>query len=129
MPNQPITISELSSLHLEGRPFVQEQGQSLTRGFVAGFHADDETWRLNARDVEYFSGSRMEWLSDPDDTYGGNLESHASFYRDSDTDMIELNCYGVVVYVGPACDSPWTEITWPQTDIEPIGLNIDGHQG
>ena len=123
MSDETLTPADLPSLNLTGHPFLQEQGWSLTRGRVASLTLDDTHWEMAVTDVEYFDSSKQQWVAEGDDTYGSALhEAWSSFSRDTDTDIISFGGYGMVVHVGPECEDPWSDIPWPDTDIEPTGL-------
>ncbi len=117
-----MTVSKLSAedviaQNIVGRPFLHEQGNCVCRGYVAGFSTEGDHWTLAVSDVEYLDKWTDEWRHDAtDDEYGGSLSAHSSFEEDTADGILTISGYGMVVYVGPDCDSPWSEIDWPELD-------------
>ena len=112
-----LSPEDIADFPLSGRPFLHEQGQSVCRGFVVDFQIEDGSWTVTVRDVEYLDKLTGQWHREVDrDEYGDTLSNHASFEEDTEDNMICLTGYGIVIYVAPACDSPWQMVEWPELD-------------
>ena len=102
----PATLGDLLALDLEGRPFLQEQGNTVTRGFVRFLDVADDHWTLAIRDVEYLDKRTGRWTPDaPEDEYGGPAE-HTAVTRlwGGQNPIIDrglqITCYGIFIHVG-----------------------------
>ncbi len=131
------TAAEIVLLDLYDRPFLHEQGQTVTRGFVEFFEFDeDDRWSLFLRDTEYLHKDSGEWRPDcASDEYCGSIE-HASFERyfsgrSPIFDIgLEITCYGIYIFVGPLfagaqlgesmAGDPWRNIDWPALDTDAL---------
>jgi hypothetical protein len=118
------TIDQLVLLDLRDRPFLHEQGNSVTRGFVRFLSVDQSSWELVVRDVEYLDKRDGTWRPDAqEDRYGGDKE-HAHIVRywsglHPIFDVgIEINSYGAMVFIGVRSDRPWTDTNWPELDTD-----------
>lgn len=117
-------LLELALLDLEGRPFLHEQGNAVTRGFVEALELDDTHWTLHLRDVQYLNKDGGAWEPpEPSDEYGGMIErtSCTRYWRgkaQKEEMGFELSCYGVYVQIGCVRDDPWGENIWWQLDTE-----------
>ena len=118
-----ISVDDLLTMTLKNRPFLQEQGQVVTRGFVAGFRIEDEAWWLDLRDVEVLDKWAGTWKPDEDDHYAGPLE-FSSFRRctlagSPQTDCgVRIGCHGIHIHIGNAKPDPWQDNVWPELDTE-----------
>ena len=120
----PATLGDLLALDLEGRPFLQEQGNTVTRGFVRFLDVADDHWTLAIRDVEYLDKRTGRWAPDaPEDEYCGPAE-HTAVTRlwggqNPIFDLgLQITCYGIFIHVGVFSDRPWRDNDWPELDTE-----------
>ncbi|WP_286828980.1 MULTISPECIES: hypothetical protein [Kordiimonas] len=112
-----LSAEDVIARDIVGRPFLHEQGQFVCRGYVADFTVEGDYWTLKVRDVECLDKMAGQWRHDTDaDEYGGSLSQYCSFVEDTIDDIICLSGYGMEINVGPECDSPWSEIDWPELD-------------
>jgi hypothetical protein len=121
---RPCTPQELLAIDLYDRPFLHEQGNTVTRGFVRFFEVSGDHWQLHLHSIEIFNKSNLRWEPDCDeDTYGGTLDflrisrlfggHHAIF------DIgIEIDGYAMTIFIGKASTDPWFDNDWPQLDTE-----------
>lgn len=117
-------IDRLVQLDLYDRPFLHEQGNSVTRGFVRFLSIDDVSWHLFVRDVEVLDKRTGNWRPDmPEESYGGDRKHvHVVRYWSGrhpifDTG-IEISGYGIFIHIGVHSDRPWTDNHWPELDTE-----------
>tara|TARA_R110001599_G_C11835356_1_gene618802 strand:+ start:64 stop:483 length:420 start_codon:yes stop_codon:yes gene_type:complete len=120
----PATLADLLDLDLEGRPFLQEQGNTVTRGFVRFLEADEGHWTLAIRDVEYLDKRTGLWAPDtPEDEYGGRLDcTEVSRLWGGQPPIfdrgLQISCYGIFIHIGMSSDRPWRDNDWPELDTE-----------
>lgn len=112
-------FQSIAALDLIGRPFLSESGNTVMRGFVESFSADDTHWDLLGRDMERLDKDQWIWVPDPINDFGGTIERTST---DLDAEgMLELSCYGSVYYLAPVMKTPWQDIIWPEMDGFPGG--------
>lgn len=117
-----LTPEQLASMDMSGRPFLHQQGSTITRGFVVGLQIEDGYWDLSIRDVQYLNRDSQVWEFGPStDEYGGQIMYDFQFQIDEKTGVISLGGYGMETYVGPNVENPWRRVHWPATDYTPEG--------
>lgn len=113
-----LTADDVLAIGLSGRPFLHQQGNTVTRGFVERFEIQNDFWGLHIKQVEYLDGATGVWTPDREtDTYGGTLSIHASFRKDASSNVVSIGGYGMVTHVGPDVENPWLGVDWPATDL------------
>ena len=119
-----VSFEDLILIDLYARPFLHEQGNSVTRGFVQGLSVDDDHWHLHVYDVEFLSKDSGDWLHDAktDHYSGGCDQSSVSRYWSGRIPVfdvgIDLIGYGSFTFIGIRSDNPWQENDWPELDTE-----------
>lgn len=109
---------------LTGRPFLHEQGNTVTRGTVCKFYKDGGHWGIVVRDVEYLDKTTGQWTFDVAETeYGGEVSrltvTHYQGRKKSSADEgVEIIDYGIFIYVGLKSDNPWQDTNWPELDTD-----------
>ena len=122
--SEQVDARSLREIDLRGRPFLHEQGNVVTRGFVDFLELEEEHWVLHVRDVELLDKRAFAWVRDADaDAYGGALArtSVTRWFRGLTPvfdDGIQIDCYGLLVHVGRASDDPFGDNDWPELDSE-----------
>lgn len=112
-----LTPSEMANIDLSDRPFLHQQGSTVTRGFVVALQIDDDYWDLAVRDVQYLNRISEVWEPGPAaDEYGGKIRYEAQFQLDEKTGVISIGGYAMETYVGPNVENPWRRVHWPATD-------------
>ena len=121
-----VSLDDLLLVDLWGRPFLHEQGNSVTRGFVESFWTDEDSWNLGVTDIEYLDKSSGHWQTDTlSDTYSGNVQ-HLSAMRSWSGRLpifdagIELTGYGSYTFIGVASENPWQDNDWPELDTDAL---------
>ena len=117
-----LTANEMEEIDLSGRPFLHQQGSTVTRGFVVGLTINDGDWDLSIRDVQYLDRIANVWQPGPaKDQYGSTIMHEFHFKIDDERNIVSLGGYGSETYVGPDVENPWRRIHWPPTDYTPEG--------
>jgi hypothetical protein len=117
-------IARVTLLDLYGRPFLHEQGNTVTRGVVWFLEVDATHWQLVVTDVEFLDKTTGAWRpDDPEATYGGSIERSRAIRHWSGLNPIfdvgiELAGYGVFVFIGRRSANPWSENDWPELDTD-----------
>ncbi|MEP5766111.1 MAG: hypothetical protein ABJ308_16050 [Halieaceae bacterium] len=112
-------LDKLKGLDLTGRPFLHEQGNVVLRGFVKSFEITDEYWTMIGGNGELLDKDTYTWVTDGEDSFGGNLDS--TYSEIDDDGMIDITCYGSQYYIAVRQDSPWSDTDWPELDGYPGG--------
>lgn len=108
---------ETAAIDLAGRPFLHQQGSTVTRGYVVSLNVEDGYWDLAVRDVQYLNRISQVWEPGPaTDEYGGQIRHEAQFQEDAKTGVISIDGYAMETYIGPNVENPWRRVHWPATD-------------
>lgn len=112
-----LSPEEMAAFDLSGRPFLHQQGSTVTRGFVVGFSIDDDQWVLNIRGVQVLDHTSQMWTPGPaTDEYSGTITHEFHFKIHDKTGVVSIGGYGSETYVGPDVENPWRRVHWPATD-------------
>lgn len=112
-----LSPAEMAELDLSGRPFLHQQGSTVTRGFVVGFSIIDDRWVLGIRDVQVLDHTSQVWTPGPaTDEYVGTIMHEFHFKTHKKTSVVSIGGYGSETHVGPAIENPWRRVHWPATD-------------
>ncbi|WP_127562480.1 hypothetical protein [Nioella ostreopsis] len=110
------STDEFAAFDLKDRPFLSEQGNTVTRGFIADFRIVPPGWDLNLRDVDYLDKKTRRWVRRRQhDIYSSSDEYFCQVFSDttrSSETHLEIGGYGFTVFVGPKMDAPWRSIQW-----------------
>lgn len=123
MPKERIlTANEIAEIDLSDRPFLHQQGSTVTRGFVNWLRVEEDRWRLDLRDIQYLDRVDQLWKPGHDaDEYTSTIVHEFHFRMDDVNDIVSISGYGSVTHVGPDVENPWRRIHWPPTDYTPEG--------
>ncbi|MEM7597169.1 MAG: hypothetical protein AAF382_05675 [Pseudomonadota bacterium] len=124
-----MSSEEFSELDLVGRPFLSEQGNTVTRGFVTGFRCDIQSWYLDLAQVDYLDKKTKQWNRRLEtDEYTSDRDTFGVTYSDSTHTKelyLEIGGYGMSVFLGAKSDHPWKTLVWCdilQTDVFKGGI-------
>ncbi|MEO0546148.1 MAG: hypothetical protein AAF035_04290 [Pseudomonadota bacterium] len=119
-----MSAETFSKLDLVGRPFLSEQGNTVTRGIVSGFRYDEVNWYLDLVQVDYLDKKTGRWnrrLETDEYTSANGMFGIAYGDKELTKELhLEIGGYGMTVFLGAHSETPWQSVVWGnilQTDV------------